>query len=72
MQINNNKNLTEANKAKEDAKRDFLRITNYLRLNNKRYSITLGKYKTLEEAQHSLKIIKKTYPNATLISNQKD
>ena len=72
VQINNNKNLTEANKAKEDAKRDFPGITSYLKLNNKKYSITLGKYKTLQEAQQSLKIIKKKYPNATLISNQKD
>lgn len=72
IQIHQSETLKEANNIKSKARRDFTGITSYLKNDNNTYSITLGKFKTLNEAQERLKTIKRKYPQAVLLSNQKE
>ncbi|SFW46277.1 SPOR domain-containing protein [Cellulophaga fucicola] len=72
IQIANNKNLKEAKEIKAKATREFPSITAHIKPNNQKYNVILGDFKTLEEAQKKIALIKNKHPESVLISNQKN
>ncbi len=72
IQIHSSKASQGAQNAKEKAAKEFPDWPSTLDFINEYYKVTIGKFNTKFEAQQKLIEVKKEYPNALLIADQKE